>query len=430
MGNEPSKPNYTYEEVQKYIAMKNKIKNEQEKKVRLEQEKKMKEFQKKIMEEEQRKKQTENVNQIINNIQYEQHQSILGNIDEDEFMKMTRNVSKVREKNNNQHYLNQGTIDYNPYPENYDIDDEEELDEEILIVNIDGKKYNAMKILGLDLNTDDKELRKKYFKLAQKHHPDKGGNPRKFMIIHRCYLHIKSLLEGENHDHSQLKRDTENYISTQISKEMVNDAFGKGKNFDIKKFNSMFENTRISNPYDKGYGDMINDEYDVNQETIKRDYSLGNPTSLNKRQFERKFQKQKQKYQKPKNDFQLQVYQGINTSIRGLGFQELGQGEINDFTSGENDPFAFTDYKKAYGESSVLIDPESVQQRASYRNIEEYNNARSDLTLNKDERRRIAQAEKIKKQKIIQQRRLLRKQDQIEARKFHHINKMLLKDRK
>ena len=47
-------------------------------------------------------------------------------IDEDEFMKMTRNVSKVREKNNNQHYLNQGTIDYNPYPENYDIDDEED----------------------------------------------------------------------------------------------------------------------------------------------------------------------------------------------------------------------------------------------------------------------------------------------------------------
>ena len=44
MGNDTSKPNYTYEEVQTYIAMKNKIKQQEEVKIRLQQKRKMKEF--------------------------------------------------------------------------------------------------------------------------------------------------------------------------------------------------------------------------------------------------------------------------------------------------------------------------------------------------------------------------------------------------
>ena len=422
---------YSYEEVQKYISMKNKIKYEQEHKLRLAQEKKMKEFQEEMMKRELEKKQQENFNEVISNLEFEQNQSILGDVNDEQFFNITRNVTRVKQKNNKQHYVNNdGNINYNPYPVINEEFEDDEIDEDILIVEIQGKKYNSMKILGLDLNTDNKQLKRKYHKLAQKFHPDKGGNPRKFMIIHRCYEHLNKLLASEQSTHSMMKQDTDNYISQQINKELVNEAFGKGKHFNQKKFNQMFENTRIANPYDKGYGDMINQEYNVNDETIKRDHSLGNPTSLNRNQFERKFNKQKERYQKKMPTNQLQVYQGLNTNIKGLGFQELGQNEIDDFTSGENDPLNFTDYKKAYRESSVLINPNNVQQRKSYKNIEQYKNARSDLKLTPLEQEKIAKLEILKKQKEKKRRHLLRQQDKIEAHKYNYLNKILIKNGK
>ena len=43
------------------------------------------------------------------------------------------------------------------------------------------------KILGVDKSVDDNALKKAYRKLAMKHHPDKGGDEKKFKDISEAY---------------------------------------------------------------------------------------------------------------------------------------------------------------------------------------------------------------------------------------------------
>lgn len=432
MGNSNSNK-YSYDDVQKYISIKNKIRYENEQKILKIQKKNEKKLMIQLQKKEREDKERER--EEFEGI-YGQNQTILGNITEEDFEKMSRNVIRTNTKNRNQHFIdNHSKINYNPefIPKNVVSEEfpdiEEELDEDILIIDFQGKKYNSMKILGLDLDTDDNQLRKKYFKLCQKYHPDKGGNPRKFMIIQKCYEHLKRLMNNENHNHQQMKDNLYIHNETSgINKEKIIDAFGRGDNFNSRKFNKIFNKTRISNPYDKGYGEFMNNEYNVHDETIKQRKDLGSATSLNHEAFSNEFNRRKAKYRDKSAKTAIQVFEPAVMNIKSLGFQELGRGEIDNFTSGDCDKLQFTDYKKAYQEASVLINPNDVQKRKNYRNMNEYKAARSNLSLSVQEKTKIKNIEKRKKIDEIRRRKMLRRQDLIEQRKYQHLNKLLLKN--
>merc|ERR1719199_1206459 len=51
--------------------------------------------------------------------------------------------------------------------------------------NADTTKF--YKLLEVDKNASEPEIKKAYRKLAVKHHPDKGGDPEKFKEITRAY---------------------------------------------------------------------------------------------------------------------------------------------------------------------------------------------------------------------------------------------------
>ncbi len=58
------------------------------------------------------------------------------------------------------------------------------------------KKAEAIKILGLETYSelDQKTLKTRYSELAQKHHPDKGGDPTDFILIKQAYKDLKLLV--------------------------------------------------------------------------------------------------------------------------------------------------------------------------------------------------------------------------------------------
>ena len=52
---------------------------------------------------------------------------------------------------------------------------------------------NPYKTLGVQENADDIQIKKAYKKLAMQHHPDKGGDAKKFQEVSEAYDTIKTL---------------------------------------------------------------------------------------------------------------------------------------------------------------------------------------------------------------------------------------------
>ena len=61
---------------------------------------------------------------------------------------------------------------------------------------------NYYKILDLDKNCSQKEIMKKYKKLALKYHPDKGGDQEKFKIIAEAYEVLSDNEKREKYDNN------------------------------------------------------------------------------------------------------------------------------------------------------------------------------------------------------------------------------------
>jgi hypothetical protein len=82
-------------------------------------------------------------------------------------------------------------FDEDPFTDNYgkrshprDFFDEEECPE-------GQRNMNPFDILGVDENTDPKDIKKAYYKLCLIHHPDKGGDQKDFIKIQTAWEYIE-----------------------------------------------------------------------------------------------------------------------------------------------------------------------------------------------------------------------------------------------
>merc|ERR1711865_321583 len=67
--------------------------------------------------------------------------------------------------------------------------------------SVDTTKF--YKLLEVDKNAGDTEIKKAYRKLAIKHHPDKGGDPEKFKEISKAYDIVGDEEKRTQYDHSE-----------------------------------------------------------------------------------------------------------------------------------------------------------------------------------------------------------------------------------
>merc|ERR1719230_1385933 len=66
--------------------------------------------------------------------------------------------------------------------------------------NKDVETTKFYKLLEVDKNSSDADIKKAYRKLAIKHHPDKGGDPEKFKEITRAYEVLSDREKREKYD--------------------------------------------------------------------------------------------------------------------------------------------------------------------------------------------------------------------------------------
>tara|TARA_B100000780_G_scaffold250841_7_gene197206 strand:+ start:81 stop:1049 length:969 start_codon:yes stop_codon:yes gene_type:complete len=273
-------------------------------------------------------------------------------------------------------------------------------------------EYSPYERLGLREDCSLVDLKKKYKKLAAIHHPDAGGNSKLFMEIVKSYKIIlfekKSNMDNRikapviNKEYTPQNKNTSNRENVHIDKD----------NFNNDKFNEIFRDYRIKDPFDKGYGQTM-DKSEKNYNN-REDINIERLTSLNKGNFNNNFNKTNKttlvKYEEP-----IALYSDGKNNI-----MELGVKHIDDF-SGNN----YTDYKRAY--NNEFFDPNSVKYK-TYNSVTEYENERSkQKNMTKEESEYHDMMKRSNEQKELDRRGVQAEYDQLYEDQFNNLNKVFIK---
>ena len=186
-------------------------------------------------------------------------------------------------------------------------------------------------------------------------HPDRGGNTDDFKKVSIAYALLLKKLKDKDSDalHVDLKDGSKEYIKNQNNNPHRNNLTEK---FDSELFNKIYEENRIEDIYDTGYGEWMKE----NKIDSKAPTKLFNG-NFNKNMFNNEFDKYK-KEQQAKLDKSIINYEepNINISYKNKdSIMFLGKCKIDNF-SGEAGGLLFTDYKDAYT-NSCLIDINSIK---------------------------------------------------------------------
>lgn len=210
-------------------------------------------------------------------------------------------------------------------------------------------------ILQLPHNFTLEQLKSQYKQMALSLHPDKNnmGDNYAFNMLTFCYKTLLQEFKDRNQAfHNDIKSQAQEYIQNQSSE--FNNSSRKPK-FNIENFNQHFDTNRIKDVHDVGY---------------------------------EKWMKQNDPDSKPstKENFIVHYKEPESAYCSKLGFAELGQGKIGDF-SGTNDTLKklnYMDYRVAHTIEKI-IDPDKVKMRKEYKNITELENDRQVVTMDEDE---------------------------------------------
>jgi len=269
-------------------------------------------------------------------------------------------------------------------------------------------KYNPFRILHLDYTANEDDVKKAYKKFALKYHPDKpGGNAKKFMMVSQAYVYLMTKIKemSGNKSHHEMQKEAKQYFEEmeqrrqehkQNNNEIENgDRMELGeKNFNVDKFNQIFEQNKMPSQWDRGYGGEWGDDSDHEDQVVfnkKFSLDLFNSTfdDLKKTKIEKKPERALIVIDEPQPQL-----------LSNLQFEELGQSEINDFTNERvNMGMQFTDYKAAYTRNNVLEYDEKFN-RGDYKNIDHLVRERTNTNfeLTQEDKARLQRREMMQKQ--------------------------------
>jgi len=265
-------------------------------------------------------------------------------------------------------------------------------------------KYNPFRILHLEYNATEDDVKKAYRKFSLKYHPDKPtGDAKKFMMITQAYVYLLQKIKEMtgNKSHSEMQKDAQNYFEDMDKKKAERKQHGTGgeedldrmeigeKNFNVDQFNKIFEKNKLPSTWDKGYGGDWGDDSDKEEEVVmNKKFSMD--------VFNSAFDEQKKKKIEKKPERQIMIIEEPQPQLlNNLGFEELGQGDINDFTD-----INFTDYKMAYTKNNVL-EYDDKFNRGDYKNVDHLVRERTNMNFETT----LEEKEKIRRRELLEKKK-------------------------
>lgn len=276
-------------------------------------------------------------------------------------------------------------------------------------------------------------LKSAYKKAAMRAHPDKGGSKDAFDTVTRAYTYLTDIIKlvqgrqtkGDGApvaglDSIQEERGSASKDWQLPAKPVKLDP----KNLDLNKFNQLFEQTRIPDPDEDGYGDWLKDEMDAKggKKGMKK-FS----DDFNREVFNKMFEDETG----ANSTTTLSRFQHPQELILNSGMGvELGRGRPVDYTAAPDSKQQFTDLRAAYTLENTIQDKISGI-RVENRDFNSYKAQREKAPTNYNEEELASlNAYEQQKKQAEEQRRLRAAQEQLGARDyFERMKQLVIRDR-
>jgi curved DNA-binding protein CbpA len=285
---------------------------------------------------------------------------------------------------------------------------------------------SCLKVLNIEeeVALTDEILRSAYKKAVIRAHPDRGGSEEHFEAVTRAYAYLTDILhliQGNKTKSTapvpELDTVKQQRTTAAAQVQHVEPVRLNPKNLNINAFNQMFEETRVPDPDEDGYGDWLKGG----------DQQQG--SSGDKRKFGKEFNRDVFN-----NMFVNEMKRESNTSLAlrqpealvATNAVELGRDRPPDYTAGFNSKTNFTDLKSAYTKDNVFSS-QVAGVVVDSRSFESYKSQREKgpVTYSAEEASAIDAWNKQQEMKE-KQRQLRAAQEHITANDYHERMKRLV----
>ena len=295
----------------------------------------------------------------------------------------------------------------------------------------------AYKLLGVSQEYTLRELAKNYRKGALKYHPDRlikhaeyittaqqEECKRMFERITKAYLYLieqHNLRECDKpfyelRDQSRVDTDEQQQQTSTGAKVKLMD----GDQFDVQLFNKLYDDNRLHEPTDEGYGDWL-------KESTDGDTSELFSSKFNLDVFNTTFDQLKR--DNPHSEKQLAKRHEMGIVVQGdtTAFSTLGEDVVGDY-GGATGGLHYSDLKDAHTTNATLIDTTRAQQPPTFRSVKEMEAHRSQIshTLSPAEAEVQSFIKEKRKHDEHARRERLEQRDQLVAQQHQRIQQQLL----
>ncbi len=277
--------------------------------------------------------------------------------------------------------------------------------------------------IGEEDTLSEELLKSTYKKAALRAHPDKGGSEQQFEAVTRAFAYLTEILKRikgtrkVTNDIVAAPAALQQERASESNKwEKIKPVRLDPKNLNTAVFNQLYEQTRIPDPEDEGYGDWLKDE--------AGDSSSGPKFSgkYNRDVFNKMFQDEAVKKATSTQLIMHPELMALNSSASGV---EIGRDKPQSYTAPANADIQYTDLRAAYTTENT-ISPYVANVRVEERNLKDYKDSykKGPAALTPHEQALLDQQSRQREQYEMQRQRRAAQED-LNAASYHERMKRL-----